>query len=50
MKEMKNAVRSRFPCLIPGVARLLTPPPVIDGEWLGEEGRERGVFQNMGVC
>ena len=46
-REWRNAVSSRFPCLIAGEGRFLTSPRVVEIQWEGEEGRERGIL-NVG--
>ena len=40
---------SRFLYLIPGVERFLTPPRVVESQWVGQEGTERGVL-NVGCA
>ena len=42
-------VSSRFPCLIPAVGRFSTPPQVVQSQWVGEKGREKGVL-NVGCA
>ena len=36
---------SRLPCLIPGAGRLSTPPRVVESQWVGKKGGERGLFK-----
>ena len=47
-REWGNVVSSRFPCLIPRVGRFLSPPWVIESQWVGRR-EERRVYFKCGV-